>query len=31
LTLRVDAAGAAVIEIHDANGNVTDRWPSGGR
>jgi hypothetical protein len=31
LTLRVDAAGGAVIEIRDANGNVTDRWPSGGR
>ena len=28
LTLRVDAAGGAAIEIRDANGNVTDRWPS---
>ena len=31
LTLRVDAAGRAAIELHDENGNITDRWPSGGR
>jgi hypothetical protein len=27
LTLRVDAAGKAGIELRDADGNVTDRWP----
>jgi hypothetical protein len=27
LTLKVDAAGTATIEIRDANGTVTDRWP----
>ena len=31
LTLRVDAAGRAAIEIRDANGNVTDRWPPNDR
>jgi len=31
LTLRVDAAGGAAIEIRDANGSVTDRWPAIGR
>ena len=31
LTLRVDAAGRAAIEIRDANGNVTDRWPPDSR
>jgi hypothetical protein len=28
LTLRVDAAGKAGIELRDADGNITDRWPA---
>jgi hypothetical protein len=31
LTLTVDAAGTAAIEIRDQKGNVTDRWPRSGR
>jgi hypothetical protein len=31
LTLKVDAAGTATIEIRDANGTVTDRWPPSSR
>jgi hypothetical protein len=31
LTLRVDAAGRAAIEILDENGNVADRWPPAGK